>query len=112
MLIVDDDVDAADTTSDILEIHEIQVAGKAQNGKIALAEYAALNPDIVLLDLSMPDYDGFYFLEHLKKDDVSKVIIITGAIDESTHNKLKGMNVKTTLFKPVDVEELIESIKQ
>lgn len=110
-LIVDDDEDAAQILSDILEFQKIQVLGTANNGKIALEKWTEFHPDIVLLDLMMPDYDGFYFLENIASSDrKSKVIVITGDITESSHKKLIEMDVIKIILKPINVNEIVRLI--
>lgn len=113
VLIVDDNEDTVETISDVLECHKIQIVGKAYNGKIALEKLDEVNPEVVLLDMTMPDYDGFYFLENIvNKDHKYKIIIITGDLTESTQNKLKEMNIKEIILKPIDTNKLIELINQ
>lgn len=112
-LIVDDNEDIVETMSEMLDYHKIQVVSKAYNGKMALKKWNETNPDIVLLDMMMPDYDGFYVLENIEnEDDKSKIIVISGDLSESTQNKLEKMNLKGIIFKPIDMHKLIKLINQ
>ena len=113
VLIVDDDEDAAQILSDMLEYQKIHVLGIAFNGKMALEKWTEFHPDIVLLDIMMPDYDGFYFLKNIALSDIkSKVIVISGDTTESTHKKLMKMNVVKIILKPVNIDDIISLIDQ
>ncbi len=68
VLIVDDSVVIRRLLTDILKDDpEIEVAGTAPNGKIALAKLPQLNPDVVTLDIEMPEMDGLQTLPELRK---------------------------------------------
>lgn len=68
VLVVDDSVVIRRLLTDILsQDPEIEVAGVAPNGKIALAKLPQLNPDIVTLDIEMPEMDGLQTLPELRK---------------------------------------------
>lgn len=68
VLIVDDSVVIRRLLTDILnEDPDIEVAGTAPNGKIALAKLSQINPDIVTLDIEMPELDGLGTLPELRK---------------------------------------------
>jgi two-component system chemotaxis response regulator CheB len=68
ILVVDDSVVVRRMVSDVLTADpELQVAGTAANGKIALAKIPQVNPDIVILDVEMPELDGLATLECLRK---------------------------------------------
>ncbi len=69
VLVVDDSVVVRRLVSDVLgEDQRIEVVGAAANGKIALAKIPALNPDIITLDIEMPEMDGLETLRHLRRD--------------------------------------------
>jgi two-component system chemotaxis response regulator CheB len=69
VLIVDDSVVIRRLLTDILnQDPEIEVAGTAPNGRIALAKLPQLNPDLVTLDVEMPELDGLATLPELRKD--------------------------------------------
>lgn len=67
VIIVDDDYDAVEVFAEILELQNIKVAGKGFDGNDAVKLYSQLKPDIVFLDVMMPEYDGFYALEMANK---------------------------------------------
>ena len=81
-VIVDDEPDARDVVRTLLGAHEsIRVVGEATNGRDAVALVRRERPDIVFLDVQMPDLDGFGVLETLE-DDVPRVVVFVTAHDE------------------------------
>lgn len=83
VLVVDDDEDTVDTMRDILE-GEGHIVRSATNGKDALASALANPPDLVLLDLNMPEMDGRAFLDEIRRHTALRnvtVVVISGAPD-------------------------------
>lgn len=86
-----------------LEIHH------AECGKDGLAMAKALLPDVILLDVDMPDMDGFELLRELKADNITHdipVIFVSGTVD--TTSKVRGLETGAIDFiaKPFDIAEL------
>lgn len=108
---IDDDVDTVEVFCEYLEIKDITVVGRGHNGKKAIELYEKLNPDIVLLDVMMPEYDGFYGLEHIKKiNPDAKVIMVTADLTYDTEKKLKEFNASAVIYKPYEIDSVIETI--
>ncbi len=83
ILVVDDDLDTVDTMREILS-EEGHVVLCASNGLEALELARAARPDLVLLDLNMPEMDGRAFLETIRRDPAladTYVVIMSGASD-------------------------------
>jgi len=111
VIVVDDDKDSRDALSDILEFKGIKVIAKAINGYDAVEKFSKYNPDVVLMDMMMPQYDGFYGLEHIKNiDPNAKIIIITADQTEATRTKLKKMQHNLIILKPIDTDNLVKMI--
>lgn len=93
ILIVEDDASTRDMLRRTLQKDGWQVA-EAQNGKIGLERLAATSPALILLDLMMPEMDGFEFMEALRQRGVAKrvpVIVITAKdLTEEDHRRLNG----------------------
>ncbi|MGI0093386.1 MAG: response regulator transcription factor, partial [Nitrosotalea sp.] len=80
-LVVDDDEDTVNLFTEFLEIYDIAVIGKAFDGKQAVTIYNTMSPNIVFSDVMMPDYDGFYALENIKKTNPKAIVVmITGDV--------------------------------
>jgi two-component system, chemotaxis family, chemotaxis protein CheY len=112
-IVIDDEHDIAEVFDEFLKIKGIDVVGRGYNGKEAVELYDKLKPDIVLMDLIMPEYDGFYGLEHIrKKDPNSKVIIFSASLTPEYIERLKKMNVSGITRKPYDMDNVIGLINK
>lgn len=109
VIVVEDDFDSLEVMTEYLELKEIKVLAKAQNGKEAVEFYEKFKPELVLLDVIMPGYDGFYALENIKKiNPQAKVIFVTAATSGTTQEKLFKSDVDGIIFKPFDMHKLME----
>ena len=112
VIVVDDDVSIVETFSELLEELGVKVVGKGYNGKDAVALYKEHKPDIVFLDLMMPEYDGFYALEKIKEFNLeAKIVVVTADIKQSSVTKLEEFKINTIIYKPIDVQKIIQIIK-
>ncbi len=113
VLVVDDDKDIVELTSEMLEFHGFRVVGKAFDGLQAVEKFKQFNPDLIILDLMMPEFDGFYTLEILKKtNSKAKIIAITGDITKEASQKIKKYDLMGIYKKPLNFETLFKCIKQ
>jgi len=111
VIVADDDDDTVDVFSEFLELKDVQVVGKAQNGKQAAELYEELKPDIILIDVMMPGYDGFYAIEKIREmDPDAKIIMITADLSVQTKQKLRYLNVSEVFFKPYDNDSVLNAI--
>lgn len=111
-IVIDDDPDIVTVFSDYLEIKDIAIVGRGYNGKDAVELYEKLRPDIVFLDVMMPQYDGIYALERIKQlNPNAKVIMVTADLSSDTYNRLQELNVSAIIYKPFDIEEVLKVIK-
>ncbi len=130
-LVVDDEPENIAYISAILNDKQMKTIS-ASNGKEALKKVKETKPDIILLDLLMPEQSGMQFFNELKKNEEHRnrpVIIVSGAskvtgvdmkgfiYDEEfseRKKKITGIDAKPDAYveKPVDPEELIETIQK
>lgn len=83
------------------------------NGPDALAILPTEQIDLVLLDLMMPEFSGFDFLNHLRKHKLNvPVIIITANIDIDYKDKAFDLGAKDYISKPIQFKELIDKINK
>ena len=97
----------------ILETTEhIEVVGEAADGKAALSVTAATEPDVVLMDLRMPEMDGLEAIRHLKREqpDVAVIILTTYNEDELMVRGLRA-GARGYLLKDTDRQTLIATIE-
>jgi len=109
VIVVDDDHDAVNTISFLLEKKGITVIGKAYDGEEAFQQYVKLKPDVVLLDLSMPNYDGHYAIEKITQEDPNAKIIVTSAYLDKHFSSNK---VSAIFSKPYDIDKIVNKIKE
>ena len=108
-IVVDDDEDSSDTICQALEIANINVVGKGYDGEQAYQLYKTVQPDVVILDMNMPNYDGGYALEKITQDFPDAKIVVVTAYTDYKFEKAKAMAIFT---KPYDFEPFIEAIKK
>jgi two-component system chemotaxis response regulator CheB len=101
-LIVDDSAMQRKIVQDVLEAFPfIEVVGVAQNGKIALLKAALLKPDLLTLDIEMPEMDGLEVLEHLKQELPEAVAIVFSAFTtEGARITLRALELGAFDFIP------------
>ena len=110
VLVIDDHKDIVDSFSDYLKIKGIDVIGCGYNGKQAVEMYSNLKPDVVLMDIMMPEYDGFYGLEQIRKTDPgAKVIMATGGMTSDIEKRLNELGHASIILKPYNIENVIET---
>lgn len=112
ILIVDDEALARTRLHRLLEqIEGVEISGEAASGKEALLRGSALNPDIVLLDIRMPEMDGLETAAHLSKLEHPPAIIFTTAYSEYALAAFDA-NAVDYLLKPIRRERLEEAINK
>jgi DNA-binding NarL/FixJ family response regulator len=90
VLIVDDHASFRATARQLLEAEGYEVVGEAEDGASALAAVAVLRPEIVLLDVQLPDMDGFEVSRRLCDNGNSPQIVLTSSRDASEFGDLVG----------------------
>ena len=111
IIIVDDDEDYLEVITQLVKLKGIEVVAVGHNGKEAVELYEQYMPDVILLDMSMPEYDGNYAIERIAKlDSSAKVILISGVAGYSNKSIVKIKIVHHVVKKPYAVDALIEKI--
>ncbi|MCR4794397.1 MULTISPECIES: response regulator [Ruminococcus] len=113
-VIIADDVKIlrAGLTAVLSSDSDITVVGEASDGKEAYEMSIKLKPDVVLMDMRMPDYDGGYGTRKIKDTlpDV-KVLVLTTFDDKETVDKAIASGADGYILKEMDNEKIINSIK-
>lgn len=114
LLIVDDSVFMRNIINGSLRsVENLEVVGLAENGAVALEMVKEHQPDIVTLDITMPELDGIGFLKQvfeLKKD--INVIVATALKDKKLALEAVSLGASSFITKPFKPEDIVEEIKQ
>ncbi len=106
ILVVDDESSVCAVLKAVL-IAKGYVAAEASSGALAISQFGAFHPDLVLLDIRMPGMDGLETLRRLRDlNDKLLVIMLTGVDDRSTAQKAIELGACDYLTKPVSLEQL------
>ncbi|EHQ35029.1 response regulator [Methanoplanus limicola] len=111
ILVTDDSVFQRNIITEILSESGYEYS-EAKNGLEALDILKSEKPDLILLDLLMPEMDGFHFLEEFNKSGYNiPVIVLTSDIQNTTKKRCMELGAAGFLNKPVEKEELLLLIK-
>ncbi|HRR76188.1 MAG: response regulator transcription factor [Ruminococcus sp.] len=113
ILLVDDvPILRAGLKSVITGDNELKVVGEASNGKEALEMAIRLQPDVVLMDMRMPDFDGSYGTRKIKSSfpDI-KVLVLTTFDDQETVDRAIAAGADGYILKEMDNDKIVNSIK-
>ncbi|HEY3964581.1 MAG TPA: response regulator [Planctomycetaceae bacterium] len=84
---------------------------EAQDGISAIEQYFLVNPDLVLLDITMKGMNGFEVLEKLRElDPHARVVIATADIQSSTQTLTKAAGSKGFVTKPLQADEVVKVV--
>lgn len=113
VILIDDNHALTTVISDLLTANLIDVLGVGENGEEAVELYKKYSPDFVVMDYLMPDFNGLYGLQNIRKiDPNAKVIMFTGSADPGLFDKFRESGVFAIVEKPVDVNSLAEIINK
>ncbi|NLF51648.1 MAG: MinD/ParA family protein [Leptolinea sp.] len=112
VLIVDDIAETRETVRRLLQFDTtIEVLGGAQSGKEAIAQCDQLKPDVVLMDINMPDMNGIEATEAIrKKTPYTQVIILSVQDDPGYYRKAMLAGARDFISKPPMIDELTAAI--
>jgi CheY-like chemotaxis protein len=100
VLIVDDHADFRAFAAALLSAEGFEVVGEAADGTSALVAARALRPDVVLLDVQLPDLDGFAVCEQLADDERPPVVVLTSTRSASSYRRrLEGTRARGFIAK-------------
>jgi two-component system chemotaxis response regulator CheY len=113
ILICDDATFMRMMIRDIVIKYGHEVAGEAENGQIALAKYKECKPDLVMMDITMPEMDGIEALRGIKKADPEAKIVMCSAMGQQTMviDSIQA-GAKDFIVKPFQPEKIIETIRK
>lgn len=111
-MLVDDSMLIRTILKGILSQEGWEVVGEAENGREALEKYSDLKPDLVILDITMPEMDGLTALtEILALDKAAKVVMCSAVGDKGTVFQAIRSGAKDFIIKPFDNERIIPTLQ-
>jgi two-component system chemotaxis response regulator CheY len=111
VLVVDDAAFMRKMVSDALAKGGHEVVGEAGNGVEALAQFQALKPDLMTLDITMPEKDGLAALADIMAADPSAKVVMCSALgQESKVLEAIKLGAKDFVVKPFQADRVIEAV--
>lgn len=113
ILIVDDAAFMRMMIKDILTKNGYNVVGEAENGLKAIDKYNEVKPDLVLMDITMPELDGIGALKKIKENDSdAKVIMCSAMGQQAMVIESIQAGAKDFIVKPFQADRVIEAVKK
>lgn len=113
VLVVDDALFMRYTIGKVLIKNGFTVLGEAENGREAISKYIELKPDIVTMDITMPEMSGLESLKNIIQFDPRAKIIIVSAIGEANMVKEAIISgAKAFIVKPFNEEQVVKTLNQ
>ncbi len=111
VVVVDDQTLVRRGICSLLEVAGVEVAGEADDGRVALDVVAAAAPDVVLLDLRMPRFDGIWTLHRLRERGIEvPVLVLTTFDDDALVLAALHAGARGYLLKDVTLEQLTRAV--
>jgi len=113
VLIVDDSRTSRRVLKDILEKNGHSVVGECVNGKEGYELYQTLKPDLVTMDITMPQMDGLDSLKFIMRyDNKAKVIMVTAAGQKEKMTEAIKVGAVEFISKPLDEQKIMEVVNK
>ena len=113
ILICDDAAFMRMMIKDILSKNGYNVVGEAENGLVAVDKFVETNPDLVLMDITMPEMDGINALKKIKEKDPNASVIMCSAMGQQAMviESIQA-GAKDFIVKPFQADRVLEAVKK
>lgn len=113
ILITDDALFMRVTLKNILTKQGYEIAGEATNGRESVELYQSTNPDLVTMDITMPEMDGISAVKEIRKIDSNACIIMCTAMGQKTMvMDAITAGAKDFIVKPFQPEKVLDAVKK
>lgn len=113
VLIVDDTNFMRLSIRTMLEKNGFEIVGEAENGKVAIQKYIACKPDVVTMDITMPEMSGIEALKAIKQYDIKAKVVMVSAMGQEGLIKEAIIGGATSfLVKPFKEEDIVKVLRQ
>ena len=110
ILVVEDDTPVRNLITTTLKMHDYKYL-TAKDGASAIMEASSYNPDVILLDLGLPDVDGIEVIKKIRTWSNSPIIVISARSEDSDKIEALDCGADDYLTKPFSVEELLARLR-
>lgn len=111
LLVTDDAVIIREMIKDLATDAGWTIVGEACNGNDAVEKYTELQPDVMTLDMVMPEYDGIYALTNIREAFPQARIIVVSALNQKQNlQQALALGAADFLVKPFQGETLVETL--
>ncbi|MCL2008950.1 MAG: response regulator [Synergistaceae bacterium] len=113
VLIVDDAAFMRMMLKDILQKNDYEIVGEAENGKLAVAAYQKYQPDIVTMDITMPEMNGIDAVKAIKTlDPGAKIVMVSAMGQQPMVIEAIQAGANDFIVKPFQPERVVEAISK
>ena len=113
VLIVDDAAFMRMMIKDVLSKNGFEVCGEAENGKIAVEKYNELRPDLVIMDITMPEVNGIEALKAIKGiNAAAKVVMCSAMGQQAMVIEAIQSGAKDFIVKPFQADRICEAVRK
>jgi two-component system chemotaxis response regulator CheY len=113
VLIVDDAAFMRMAIRKVLEKNGFEVVGEAENGEVSLEKYKECRPDIVTMDITMPEMTGIEALKHIRSFDESARVVMVSAMGQEGLVREAILNgAKSFIVKPYKEEHIVKTLNE
>ena len=113
ILIVDDAAFMRMMIKEVLTKNGFDVVGEAENGKIALDKFQELTPDLVIMDITMPEMNGIDALKEIRaKDAAAKVVMCSAMGQQAMVIEAIQNGAKDFIVKPFQADRVCEAVRK
>ena len=110
ILVVEDDPAVRNLVTTALDLHGYSVE-KATDGETAIMDAASRNPDLIMLDLGLPDIDGVEVINKIRSWSAVPIIVISARVEDSDKIGALDAGADDYLTKPFSVEEMLARVR-
>lgn len=110
VIVIDDDEDTVRLFTEFLEERGVNVIGNGFNGTTAVKLFKETNPDVVLIDLNMPNGSGYYAIKKIQEiNPKARIVAVSADSNYTTEEKLEKLNIPL-IQKPFKMDQVISII--
>ncbi|MCR5585815.1 MAG: response regulator [Lachnospiraceae bacterium] len=113
ILICDDAAFMRMMIKDILTKNGYDIAGEAENGAVAVDKYSETKPDLVMMDITMPEKDGIQALKEIRsKDGAANIIMCSAMGQQAMVIESIQAGAKDFIVKPFQADRVLEAVRK